>query len=126
MFAMALYVEAQQTSYDSQLITNDTLTNTDTITHTAKLLSTVYYGSVQIVCDSLTGAPAGTAYLQGSNNGTNWTTLQTLSLNGAGTYDAVWSLNPGVTKYIRVYILGTGTATIKCNAYLRLVPVRGW
>ena len=121
-------INMQAQNYDSyQLIDSDTLTNADTIIGTYPLvISQDYYYSVQVVCDSLTGNPNGTAYLQQSNDDGStpekWTNVsgKTLTLNGTGTYSTIWEggTTPFLGVKLRVYILGAGTATVDCNAWL--------
>lgn len=120
LFALFFAAEAQRASY--QWITNDTLTNADTIITSTLAPSRIYYGSIQVVADSLTGNPNGSAVLQESNDGTTWSAVsgKSLTLNGSGTYTAMWALTPFTGRYYRVYILGAGTATVKVNIYRTL------
>ncbi len=130
IFLLALIITVAvsgQNTISYQLINSDTLTNTDTISGVYPgVISDDYYYSVQIVCDSLTGGPAGTAVLQQGDDLTpeKWTniTSMTLSLNGALIYQDLWEggVTPFLGTKLRVYILGTGTATIDCNAWLVL------
>ena len=115
-----------QSQVVTQVTTNDTITDAETVYSSSVLLGKLYYVNIQVVCDSLTGNPAGTAKLQGSNDGTNFTDIsgKTLSLNGSGTYTTFWELSPGTCKYVRVAYVSTGTATIKLNAWIRATPYK--
>ena len=68
--ALALPLEASSQTLDTEVketnvIAADTATNADTLLFTFPgLIHDLYYYSWQVVADSLTGATAGTAYLQ--------------------------------------------------------------
>jgi len=87
---------------------SDTLVNQDTIiyTTTPALIDVPYYYSIYVAADSLSGANAGFAYLQVCNDrtGTNWHTVQTLTIDGTTRSAALWE---GIVyaRRIRVYFI---------------------
>jgi hypothetical protein len=104
---------------------NDTLTNQTTKTYLTShsggpaLLDVPYYYSVQVYADSLSGSNAGTAYLQVCNDrsGTNWITLQSLTIDGTGTDSAIWE---GIAygRRMRIYYdMPSGTRKVRARVY---------
>ena len=73
---------------------SDTLVNQDTIIYTTSpaLIDVPYYYSIYVAADSLSGANAGTAYLQVCNDrtGTNWYNAETLTIDGTTRSSALW------------------------------------
>ena len=119
--AMAQTAEINDRNCKAYDLTSDTLTNGDTITVT---LPFIFYdnwsGSFAVVVDSLTGAIAGTAYIQQSNStGTgDWhnVTDGTKVINGVQT---TW-LKDIAAMYgcrYRLRVIHTETGTAKVNAY---------
>lgn len=111
MLALALCAapEAQaQRYFDLISPAGDTLVNQDTIIYATSpvLIDVPYYYSIYAAADSLSGANAGFAYLQVSNDrtGTNWHTVQTLTIDGATRSAALWE---GIlyARRIRVYFI---------------------
>lgn len=99
----------------------DTLTNQDTVifTTTPVMVDVPYYYSVHVIADSVSGANAGFAYLQVCNDrtGTNWYTIQTLTIDGTGSDAALYE---GIlyARRIRVYfITPSGTRKVKAQTY---------
>jgi len=103
----------------------DTITDQDTITVLTTQnggpsnIDVPYYYSVNILSDSLSGANAGTVYLQVSNdrNGTVWYNAQTLTLDGATQQTALYE---GIlyARRMRVYIISpAGTRSTKVQVY---------
>lgn len=119
-------------TYKYQVITNDTLTDADTISEVIPYTfygdEGTYYYSVQIVCDSLDDNPNGTAYLRQCNDEDDavYTAIsgKTLTLNGSGTYETFWTNASDeigfMGRKLQIYILGAGTATVKCNAWVTI------
>jgi len=108
-----------------QLIEDSTMTNADTLSAVCSYtFSDNYTFSVQIVADSLTGSTAGTAYLQQWNGDPNessptWTTVsgKTLTINGVKS-ETIWEVTSATGSKYRVYIITSGTATTKVNAWM--------
>ena len=103
----------------------DTLTNQDTIIVTTTTdrgpatMEQPYYYSYHILTDSLSGANAGTAYLQFSNDrlGTTWYNAQTLTIDGATQQSVLWE---GIcyARRARVYfITPSGTRSTRVQLY---------
>lgn len=111
-----------------ELATDDTLTNTDTLSAVYPgIISGLYYYSVQVVADSVSGAANGTVYLQQGNHTTpeKWTTIsgKTMTL-GTGNVVTFQDIFEGTTPFLgtklRIYVLQTGTGVDAFNAYLVL------
>lgn len=122
IFAPAPEVQAQR-YFD--VIDIDTIANQDTIVVTTQnnggpvIIETPYRYSVHVVTDSLSGANAGTVYLQVSNdrNGTVWYNAQSLTLDGATQQSALWE---GIldARRIRVYYISpSGTRSVRVQTY---------
>lgn len=122
IFAPAPEVQAQRYFDVSDV---DTLTNQDTIIVTTAnnsgptLIDVPYYYSIHVVTDSLSGANAGTAYLQVSNdrNGSIWYNAQSLTLDGATQQSVLWE---GIlyARRARVYfITPSGTRSVRVQTY---------
>lgn len=123
LLLFAVQMEAQK-MFDIY-VNNDTLSNATTQAYaTTKnggpaLIDVPYYYSIQVYADSISGANAGTAYLQVCNDrtGTNWSTLQTLTIDGTGTDSALWE---GIVyaRRLRVYYdMPAGTRKVKARVY---------
>lgn len=106
-------------------VNSDTLTNQTTKTYgTDKnggpvLIDVPYYYSIQVYADSISGSNAGTAYLQVCNDrtGTNWITLQSLTIDGTGIDSAIWE---GIVyaRRMRVYYdMPSGTRKVRARVY---------
>lgn len=115
-FAFSAPLRAQK-FFDLYSAASDTLTNQTTKTYstTPATLESPYYYSVHVKADSLSGSNAGFCYLQVSNDrtGTNWYTLQTMTIDGTGTDEALWE---GIVyaRRIRVYFsMPSGTRKVK-------------
>ncbi len=97
---------------DSTILTNQDTQITYLITR-AKGKADLWAYSVHIVSDSLSGATAGSVYLQGTNDGSVWYTMQTLTLDGAAQQSQVWT---GTLYAIRMRIYAitpSGSKTIR-------------
>lgn len=94
--------------WSQTVITLDTLNNGETITQAlGQFFSPIYY-EVQVAADSISGATAATATLQQSiDNGTNWTTLGTVTINGVSTRSKLSGNILGGN--IRLQTVSTGT-----------------
>ena len=116
LMLMSVTMSAQR-FIDIQNVSSDTLTNQTTKTYTTNpvLLDVPYYYSIYVAADSLSGSNAGTAKLQVCNDrtGTNWSTLQTLTIDGTGTDSALWE---GLlyARRVRIYFdMPSGTRKVK-------------
>lgn len=62
---------------------------------------------------TFTGAPSGTVLIQGSNDETNWSTLDTLTISGTSVLSA--NRDAVYAPFVRAFKTagGTGTMTVK-------------
>lgn len=98
----------------------DSLVNQDTVAlqfdYTFKR---PYYYSIQIQADSISGANAGTCYLQFTNDkatsGTKWHTAQTFTIDGTGSSYQLWE---GLlyARKVRLYFISP-SGTRRVNLY---------
>jgi len=67
-----------------------------------------------MTADSLSGSPAGVAYLQGSYKYSpeDWVNLDTLTFNGAGTYTTTYSNSAYLPLKMRLYAVTTDTLSV--------------
>lgn len=98
----------------------DSLVNQDTvILNFAYTFKRPFYYSVQIQADSVSGANAGTAYLQFSNDkatsNTKWHTAQTMTIDGTGSDYALYE---GIlyARRARLYFISP-SGTRRVNLY---------
>lgn len=114
-----------QRYFDIQSATADTLVNQDTVIYTTATsggpanIDVPYYYSIHVKADSVSGANAGFAYLQVSNHrsGTVWYTLQTLTIDGSGTDEALWEGLAYGRKYRIYFITPSGTRRVKPHVH---------
>ncbi len=89
----------------------DTATNAETVDLTLKVPGTFTVCTVQLDITKLTGTTAGTAFLQGSVNGTGYNTVpgtDTLTLANASA-TKFWVLNKSNFLYYRIRTVATGS-----------------
>lgn len=124
LFLCSVSASAQR-FFDISSLSSDTLTNQTTKTYGTTfsggpaIIDVPYYYSIYAAADSLSGANAGTAKLQVCNDrtGTNWYTLQTLTIDGTSRSEALWE---GIVyaRRIRVYFdMPSGTRKVKPYVY---------
>lgn len=133
VMAAFTFASAQVTTMKSQWGgTTDSITNTGTAYLKAQVSGT---GTVTIyaVMTKLSGTGAGTAILQGSVDGTNWTPVSfstglvtgggstgaandTFTLTNVTTQTCYWFLNENQHLYYRVYWTGSGTELVRVSA----------
>lgn len=105
--------------------------NSDTVTNSATKYLTLqvkkYYGTVtmQAVVTKLSGTAGGTVTLQGSNDGTNYETVntnystaQTLSVTNVTTSTKLFVITGSPYNYYRFKYVGTGTMACTIKGYL--------
>lgn len=125
VFLSTLFNAAQAQKMFDIFDDNDTLSNQTTKTYLTThnggpaLIDVPYYYSIQVYADSLSGSNAGTAYLQVCNDrsGTNWITLQSLTIDGTGTDSALWE---GIVyaRRMRVYYdMPSGTRKVRARVF---------
>ena len=102
----------------------DSLVNQDTVIQEFGFtFKRGYLYSIQIQADSVSGANAGTCYLQFTNDkatsGTKWHTAQTLTIDGTTSSVALWDgtlyarrarvyyISPSGTRKVRLYTLAS-------------------
>ena len=107
----------------------DTLTNQDTVIlypiSAAKFKSKNWNYSVHVRADSLSGANAGTAYLQFSNDGTLWWNHSTsITIDGPGTsFDEYGWDGILYAQRMRIYaITPSGTRSVRLRTAVILRP----
>ncbi len=106
----------------------DSLVNQDTVVlNFDYVFKKPYYYSIQIQADSISGANAGTAYLQVTNDKaaspTRWNTLQTLTIDGATTSSATWEGLLYARKVRVYYISPSGTRRTDLYTYAQFKAV---
>jgi len=106
--------------YFEEVTDVDSLVNQDTvILNFDYTFKRPYYYSVQVQADSISGANAGTCYLQVTNDkatsGTKWHTAQTFTIDGAGSSYQLWEgllyarrarlyfISPSGTRRVNLY-----------------------
>jgi len=113
-----------QRVFDIQSSSTDTLKNQTTKTYATNtsgygtgpaIIDVPYYYSVYCAADSLSGSNAGTAKLQVCNDhtGTDWYTLQTLTIDGTSRSQAFWE---GIlyARRVRIYFdMPSGTRQVR-------------
>lgn len=123
LFALACLFFAYTPQANAQLVT--TTTSTDTLTNTDETIisfGTVADGvkSIQAIANRLTGTAAGKAYLQVSNDRTNWVTIDSsAAFSNASVNTHIFSLT-GNGQYVayRVRFTSSGTTTMEAKAVL--------
>lgn len=73
--------------------------------------------AIQANVTKLSGTPNGFAYLQGSNDGTNYKTISaasTFTLTDVATQNFIWVLETNPYYYYR--IASVGSATVQCSS----------
>lgn len=128
-FMLCGATEASAQRPEENLSDVDSLVNQDTfIVSLDYTFKAPYYYSIQIQADSVSGANAGTAYLQIANqktaNPTRWNTLQTLTIDGAGTTTATWEGILYARKARVYYISPSGTRRVNIYTDIQLKAVR--
>jgi len=119
-FLLGSAIEATAQRYFEEVSDVDSLVNQDTvILNFAYTFKRPFYYSVQIQADSVSGANAGTAYLQFSNDkatsNTKWHTAQTMTIDGTGSDYALYE---GIlyARRARLYFISP-SGTRRVNLY---------
>lgn len=121
-FALCAFApqDAQAQRFFEEVSDVDSLVNQDTvILNFAYTFKRPFYYSIQIQADSISGANAGTAYLQFSNDkatsGTKWHTAQTMTIDGTGSDYALYE---GIlyARRARLYFISP-SGTRRVNLY---------
>lgn len=73
-----------------------------------------YYGSISLTVHLVknTGTLAGTAVVQVSLNGTDWSQVQSTTLTDVATTDITFKDVPAAYRYYRVLVTTTGTSNV--------------
>lgn len=126
LFAFCLaFTATAQRYFDLIAPTADTLVNQDTAIYTTAtsggptIIDVPYHYSVHVKADSVSGANAGFCYLQVSNHrsGSVWYTVQTMTIDGTGTDEALWE-GTLYARRMRIYfITPSGTRRVKPHVY---------
>ncbi len=108
------------TNYDTVVVNN-----TSTKYVTLQLQSWYTSTNIQVVVTKLSGTAGGTVTIQGSNDGTNYVTVdtnystaQTLSVANQTTNTKFFILTGSPYSYYRASYTGTGTMSCRIRAYL--------
>lgn len=125
LFSMAAKAQDYLTVSDSTVLTNqDTqITYLNTLSQGTKSL---WVYSVHVVTDSLSGANAGTVYLQTTNDGYTWLNHATsLTVDGTAQQTQAWE-GTLYARRARVYaITPSGTRTVNYRMKATLKRIQG-
>lgn len=106
-------------------LTSDTATNTGTTYVQAQVKNWYESVSIQAVVTKLSGTAAGTVTVQGSNDGTNYVTVNssyitssTLSVSNVTTNTKVFILTGSPYNYYRLSYTGSGTMACTLKGYI--------
>lgn len=101
----------------------DTVTNTATAFLTARIPGSPAVGNIGFRAVKISGTAAGTASLQGSNDGVDFyaASATTYTVTDVASQTFSWALSGFNYLYYRVTVTGSGTSsyTIKANAFGR-------
>ncbi len=124
IFALALFsasfgqVTAMKSSYN---LLSDTATNAGTANVDLPVTKTWTQISIQAVVTKISGTVAGTVFLQGSLDGTNYLNIgiDTLTNTDVTTNTKIWVIEGSPYSYYRLLLTGSGTmsATIKGSVF---------
>lgn len=105
---------------DGNSLATDTITNTATETFTRQIPHKRASLSVQVVITKISGTVDGTAKLQGSIDGINFSDISsdTLDLTNVATQGKVWTFDHSPVLYYRVSITGSGTMAASAKAWV--------
>jgi hypothetical protein len=105
---------------NAQTISNftgtDTVINTGTVDLTFMLRGYFHTGVFQVINTKLSGTVAGTTYFQGSVDGTNYISLDSLVNTDVTTNTKIFSDVPTRYPYYRFRTTGTGTMSAISSA----------
>jgi len=105
--------------------TSDTVTNTGTEVLSAQVNGYNKVVTVQVLITRLSGTLAGNVVLQGSLDGTTYTTLtqvaqpsnnDTVTLTNVAATSCIYVIEPSKYLYYRVSVTGSGTMTARISA----------
>lgn len=106
---------------EAQVITSftgtDTIANTATVNLTLTVRSGYAAGAFQVVNTKLSGTAAGTTYFQGSVDGTNYVTIDSLVNTNVTTNTKVFTDVPVRYPYYRFNTTGVGTMSVITAGY---------
>ena len=90
----------------------DTVTNTGTVTMTARVPGDGTGISVQVNTEKVDGTPAGTAKLYGTVDGSNYVQIatDTLAVQNVANGSKIWVISGHPYTSYRVVVTGTGTS----------------
>lgn len=122
-------MEAQilRKSFEIYSLTQDTLTDDGTLTFSAgHLIPDVYDLSWQVEVDSLSGTPAGTIYLEGSNcsSCSDWSAYASYTILATSAQDTTFVVTNFPYYRARVRVAGSGTQSQLVRNHLRWVQRR--
>jgi hypothetical protein len=127
LFALVLNVGAYAQRTPIEMVGTATLTNADTVYLTKTVKGTYENVSLQVVVSKLSGTVAGTAQLQGSQDGVNYIDLGLgdLTLTDVTTNTKVWPLTNSNYYYYRIEVITSGTVSAGAVGYLFVTPGNG-
>lgn len=128
MFSITLAASSQgqvlRKSFEVYSLTQATLTNAATLTFEAGyLISGLYDLSWQVEIDSVSGTPAGTVYLEGSNCSacSDWSPYASYTILATSAQDTTFQVPSFPFYRARVRIAGSGTQSQTVNNHLRWI-----
>ena len=124
-FALTSVIASAQSTVVSPMLSPyslalDTVTNAGTNYVTVNTTSAWTDVTIQPVITKVSGTVAGTYYLQGSIDGTNFKSIvgDSVTATNVTTNTKLWVLSTRSYKYYRVAYTGTGTMVATLRSYL--------
>lgn len=109
----SLIATYEQASAQSSVlvVSTDTLNNTETANIALPRLTGGYYAiGIQALVTRVSGTAAGSAFVQGSLDGTNWVSVSdTLTFTNVASQTKIWAIATPVYEYYRVQFSSNGT-----------------
>lgn len=119
---LSLQAQSLNRSFYAYTLTTDTLTDDTTLTFgSGYLITDLYDLSWQVELDSISGTPAGTVYLEGSNCSAcdDWSAYSSFSITATSAQDTTFVVTSFPFLRARVRIAGTGTQSQEVRNHIR-------
>lgn len=119
-----LGVGQNMTTTLSSSVTIDTVTNTGTADLYMTATAPIGVLGFQLVVTKISGTVAGTAFLQASNDGTNFVEVNSsdsLALTNVATQSYLWTVGREAQayQYYRILVTGSGTMAASITGYFK-------
>lgn len=102
------------------LVAGDTIANTGTVTKTVRVTTGPSGIYLQAILTKISGTGAGTAQLQVSLDGTNFTNSgSAFTITNVATQNAVFNVVAPVPEYCRILFTGSGTESVQVRIWYR-------